>query len=329
MSDITVVSNQYAWEEKYRPNKVSEVILPADVRSKLEGFIRDGNGKLPSFLFYSPSPGTGKTTTTKAMCNDIGCKKPLFINASLHTSIDYIRDTVTQYATGASVLGGRKVVILDEVERLSPAAQESLKGLIEAVSKNCSFMLTTNAKQRVVEPLRSRCREIDFIWSADEAMEVQKLFMRRCVEILNIEGCSFELPVLASIVKRHFPDNRKILGILQESFVTYKSVDARSLVQLRSGELSVVAGMLKDNNWKGMQQWVTDNQNYLTEDLYSKFFKICVPEDPEKPRLIEDGSIPNLVFICGDTQAKHRLVGDLWLHAVYFFTNVMCEVKWR
>ncbi|AYP28338.1 clamp loader of DNA polymerase [Serratia phage vB_SmaA_3M] len=331
MSDITIQTDQYAWENKYRPGKISEIILPRNVRSEIEGFIADGKGKIPSFLFYSPSPGTGKTTTALALCNDIGCKKPLFINASLHTSIDTIRDLVTQYATGASVFGGRKVVILDEVERLSTAAQESLKGLVEMVSAICSFVLTTNAKQRVVEPLRSRCREIDFIWTSEEAMEVQSQFLRRCTEILNLEGVPFEIPVLASIVKRHFPDNRKILGILQKNAVTFKTVDQRALVQLKSGDLAVVATLLKENKWGDMKQWVTDNQNYLTEDLYSKFFKLCVPDDPEKPKLVENGCIPTLVFVCGDAQAKHRMVGDLWLHAVYFFTNVMLELegKWR
>lgn len=328
MSEITVVKNQYAWEEKYRPNNLEEIVLPKDVKAKIQGFIDNGKGKIPSFLFYSPSPGTGKTTTAYAVCYAIGCQRPLFINASLQTSIDVVRETVTQYATGVSVLGGRKVVILDEVERLSPNAQESLKGLVETVSANCSFILTTNAKQRVNEPLRSRCREIDFIWSAEEANQVQVFFMRRCAEILNLESIPYEPAVLASIVKRHFPDNRKILGILQEQAVTFQTVDQRALVQLKSGELSVVAGMLKAKDWAGMKQWVTDNQNYLTEDLYSKFFKVCVPDDPDKPKLVQDACIPNLVFICGDTQAKHRQVGDLWLHAVYFFTNVMLEVQW-
>lgn len=331
MSEITIVSDQYAWENKYRPNNLAEIVLPNDVAAKIRGFIENGKGKIPSFLFYSPSPGTGKTTTALALCNEIGCKKALFINASLHTSIDTVRDLVTQYATGVSVFGGRKVVILDEVERLSPNAQESLKGLIEAVSTHCSFVLTTNAKQRVVEPLRSRCREIDFMWSAEEASQVQLKFMRRCAEILTLEGITYEPPVLAAIVKRHFPDNRKILGLLQENAVTFQAVDQRALVQLKSGELAVVAGMLKAKDWAGMKQWVTDNQNYLTEDLYSKFFKICVPEDPDKPKLVENGCIPDLVFICEDNQRHHRTVGDLWLHVVYFFTNVMIELegKWR
>lgn len=331
MSNITIVTDQYAWENKYRPDNLDEIILPSDVLAKIHGYVTGGNGNIPSMLFYSPQPGTGKTTAALAVCNEIGCKQPLFINASLDNSIDVIRERVIQYSTGVSVFGGRKVVILDEVERLSMAAQESLKGIVEKVSKNCSFILTTNAKQRVNEPLRSRCREIDFIWNDKEALEVQNKFCRRCVEILNAEGIEFVPQVLAMIVKRHFPDNRKIMGTLQDNATTFGKIDERALSVLKAGDLSTLVGMLKSNppDWSGMKQWVTDNQNYITEDFYSRFFHFCVPQDKEKPYLVQNESIPDLVCICGRAQIDHRQVGDVWLHAIYFLTDVMINIKWK
>lgn len=329
MSDITIVNDQYAWENKYRPSKLAEVILPSDVRAKIQGYVTSGDGKIPSMLFYSPQPGTGKTTSALAVCNEIGCVKPLFINASLDNSIDVIRDRVLQYSTGVSVFGGRKVVILDEVERLSSAAQESLKGIVEAVSKNCSFILTTNAKQRVVEPLRSRCREIDFIWNDAEGDEVKLQFMRRCAEILKMEGVEFDPRVLSTIVLKHFPDNRRIMGILQDNATTYGKVDERALAVMKSGELQSLVTFLKDKDWAGVRQWVTDNQNYITEDFYSRFFTHCVPNAADKPRAVADQSIPDLVCVCGQAQIEHRQVGDVWLHAVYFLTNVMMTINWK
>lgn len=328
MSNITIVSDQYAWENKYRPDNLDEIILPSDVRAKIHGYVTAGNGNIPSMLFYSPQPGTGKTTVALAVCNEIGCKQPLFINASLDNSIDVIRDRVIQYSTGVSVFGGRKVVILDEVERLSMAAQESLKGIVEKVSKNCSFILTTNAKQRVNEPLRSRCREIDFIWNDQEALEVQGNFCRRIVSILQTEGVEFVPPVIAAIVKKHFPDNRKIMGTLQDNATTFGRIDERALAVLKSGDMGTLVDFLKAQDWVGVKQWVTDNQNYITEDFYTRFFQYCEPQDTEK-RVVNPTSIPDLVCVCGQAQIEHRQVGDVWLHAVYFLTNVMLNIKWK
>lgn len=329
MSNITIIKDQYAWENKYRPDNLDEIILPSDVRAKIHGYVTTGNGNIPSMLFYSPQPGTGKTTVALAVCNEIGCTHPLFINASLDNSIDVIRERVIQYSTGVSVFGGRKVVILDEVERLSPAAQESLKGIVEKVSKNCSFILTTNAKQRVNEPLRSRCREIDFIWNEQEAHDVQLHFMRRCAEILTAESCEFDPRVLAAVIKRHFPDNRKIMGVLQDSHTTFGKLDERALSTIKSGEFSTLVVALKANDWAGVKQWVTDNQNYIADDFYSRFFTYCVPQDKDKPRQVQDQSIPDLVCVCGQSQIEHRQVGDVWLHALFFLTNVMINIKWK
>lgn len=329
MSDITIVNDEYSWENKYRPNKIEEVVLPSEVRAQILGYITSNGGNIPSMLFYSPGPGTGKTTTARAVCNAIGCIKPLFINASLENSIDVIRERVLQYATGVSVFGGRKVVILDEVERLSPAAQESLKGIVESVSKNCSFILTTNAKQRVNEPLRSRCREVDFIWNSEESDEVKLQFMRRCAEILKLENVEYDPRVLAVIVKNKFPDNRRIMGILQDNATTYGKLDERALAVIKAGDMQTLVDSLKSKDWAGVKQWVTDNQNYITEDFYSRFFIFCVPNTSDKPRLVVDQSIPDLVCVCGQSQIEHRQVGDVWLHALYFLTNVMMTINWK
>ena len=331
MSNITIVGDQYAWENKYRPDNLDEIVLPRDVRAKIHGYITGGNGNIPSMLFYSPKPGTCKTTTALAVCNEIGCVKPLMINASLDNNIDTIRDKVIQYSTGVSVYGGRKVVILDEAERLSMAAQESLKGIIEKVSKNCSFILTTNSKSRLNEPLVSRCREIDFIWTDKEAHEVQLQFMRRCAEILAAENVEVDLKVLGRIIPQFFPDNRKIMGILQDNASTYGKIDERALAVVNAGGMRQLVEEMKANNWAGVRQWVTDNQNYIGDDFYSRFFQFCVPQDKSKPRLLADNSsIVDMVALCGQAQIEHRQAGDVWLHAVYFLTNVMITMsnKW-
>ncbi|AIX13103.1 sliding clamp holder [Erwinia phage phiEa2809] len=327
---LTVNLKEFGWDQKYRPDNLDEIILPNDIKLMLHNYIDEGKGKIPSFLFYSPGPGTGKTTTAFAVCNEIGCKKPLFINASLNNSIDTIREHVLQYATGVSVFGGTKVVILDEVERLSAAAQESLKGIVERVSANCAFILTTNAKMRVNEPLRSRCREIDFIWTKEEADQVKLRMMQRCAQVLTAENIPFENAVIAAIVQKHFPDNRKIMGEFQKAAVKYKAIDERALAAMKSVDMSTLVESLKSKQtWPEMKQWVTDNQNDINEDFYTRFFQFCVPQSKDKTPLIESQSIPDLVAICGQAQIHHRQVGDVWLHAVYFLTDIMSTVKWR
>lgn len=326
---LTVVGKEFAWEQKYRPDNIDEVILPSNVKTMLHNYIDEGKGKIPSMLFYSPGPGTGKTTTAYAVCNEIGCKKPLFINASLNNSIDTVRELVIQYATGVSVLGGSKVVILDEVERLSPAAQESLKGVLERVSSNCAFILTTNAKMRVNEALKSRCREIDFIWSAEESRQVMLKMMARCTQVLDLEGVPYDKAVVAAVVQKHFPDNRRIMGTFQTAAVQHKAIDDRVLAAMKSTDLTTLVDYLKNKKWGDMKQWVTDNQQSITEDFYSKFFQFCVPQSKDKTPLVENPSIPDLVAICGQAQIEHRQVGDVWLHAVYFLTNVLSNIKWR
>lgn len=328
-SNITVVDDIYAWELKYRPDNLDEIIIPADIRSRLLKTIQESKGKIPSFLFYSPQPGTGKTTTALALCNEIGCKKPLFINASKENSIDVIREKVMQYATGVSVFGGHKVVILDEVERLSAAAQESLKGVVESVAKNCSFILTTNSKMRVNEPLRSRCREFDFIWNKEETAEIQKTLLMRLVQILKIEGAAFSGPALGAIVKHYFPDVRKMMGVLQENVANYQCVDERALAQIKSRDITALVDLMASNDWGGVKQWLFDNQTSLTEDFYSTLFKTIVPMDPEKPRRVKDESIPELAIIVGEEQKFHRQVGDVWLHFLQLCTNVMYNMKWK
>lgn len=326
---LTLNPKEFAWEQKYRPDNLDEIILPANVKQMLHNYIDEGKGKIPSMLFYSPGPGTGKTTTARAVCNEIGCKKPLFINASLKNSIDDIREHVLQYATGVSVLGGTKVVILDEVERLSAAAQESLKGILEQVSSICAFILTTNSKMRVNEPLRSRCREIDFIWTAEEARQVMVGMMRRCTQILTNENIKYDNAVVAAVVQKYFPDNRRILGTFQTAAVQYGEVGERVLSAMKSTDVTSLVEHLKAKNWKEMKQWVTDNQHAINEDFYGNFFRFCVPQSPDKPQLVENLSIPDLVAICGQAQISHRQVADVWLHGVYFLTDVLANVKWK
>lgn len=324
--DIHVNEREFVWEQKYRPETISEVIIPEALKEKVLNYVSEG--RIPSMLFYSPSPGTGKTTLAYAVAREVGCPKPLFINASLNTSIDNIRHNVMQYATTVSVVSGsrQKVVILDECERLSVAAQESLKGIIEAVSKNCSFILTTNAQARVIAPLVSRCRVINFIWGQEESHKLKLNMCRRLTEILKLESVPYDPKAIVSVVNRFYPDNRRILGALQDYATQVGKIDVGILSNLGGTEVIELVEILKRKDFKEMSQWVMDNLDALGADFYGKMFRTLYPDasiSKDMPPRISKDSIPALVELLGEEQKWHTTVADPYLHLVRVFTLVM------
>lgn len=314
------MSEQYIWAERYRPQTLEDVILPAKFKEDLKAHV--AKGRIPSFLFYSPSPGTGKTTTAKALCNELGIK-PLFINASLNNSIEDIRMKVVQYATTASLFGeSQKVVILDECERLSPAAQESLKGLVEEVSSNCSFVLTCNTKSRVNEALRSRCTEVDFIYTQEDQMKLGAQMIKRCSEILTENNITFDIPSLAAVVKKYVPDNRKILGVLQQYSVKTGTVDAGILGQLKGADQETLLTALKEKKFDVVKSWCFENHDRLGDEFYLQVFKsleqVVVPQ-----------SVPGMVLVLNDYQRHHATVPDRFVHFLAMCTQLMIDVQFK
>ncbi|CAL9956987.1 clamp loader of DNA polymerase [Vibrio phage D528] len=326
---LTVVEKEFVWEQKFRPNKLSEIILPPRIKDKLQGYV--DAGRLPCLLLYSPCPGTGKTTTAKALANEVGCKKPLFINASLNTDIATIRTKVVQYSSGASLAGGTKVVILDETERLSNAAQESLKGIIETVSKTCIFILTTNNVTRIVQPLVSRCRVVEYMWTAEETTQMSVAMIKRCIEILNAEEIPFESKVVVALVKKHFPDNRTILGTLQDFAQQHGEINEGILGQINSGSLDGLIKALKDQNFSDIKQWVTDNVDTLGVDFYAKLTHKLIDKTPDRAPLVKDESIPEVIDVLGEEQKFHGNA-DNWLHILRTISSGLAfnpSVKFR
>lgn len=311
---------EHIWAQKFRPKTLSEIILPESLVTEFQNYI--ASGKIPHLLLASRMPGTGKTTLALALCHDLGAT-PLVINASLNNSIDDIRSNVTQYATGVSVLGGPKVVILDEAERLSTAAQEALKGLLEAVSKNCVFILTTNNPQRIVEPLRDRCVVKEFMWSAEDTKTMAAKMMRRCAEILTSEGVSFKPAVLAAIIKKHFPSNRRILNVLQEYSNQFnKTIDEGILGKLNVGDVDSLLTALAAKDFGAVKDWCMVNADQLSDGIYLKLFETL----KEK---LHPQSVPQLVLILGDFQRHHATVPDLFIHSLALLTTIMADCSFK
>lgn len=315
------MSKDYLWTERYRPSTIDDVIIPDTVKEQFKAFI--AQGQIPNLILTSPSPGTGKTTTALALCRELGIEKPLFINASMNNSIEDIRMTVTQYATTMSMFGdsNHKVVILDEAERLSPAAQDSLKGLIEQVHSNCRFILTANTKSRIIEPLLSRGVNIDFMFTKDDEVKMQAKMFKRCIEILDENGVTHDKKVIAPLVKKFFPDNRRLLNFLQKESAT-GAIDAGTLAKASTTDTSALIEAMKTKKYGDVKNICFDMADRWGDDFYSILFKSLENQ-------VTDQSVPEIVLVLGDYQRSHSIVPDRFIHYLTICTVIMMNVKFK
>lgn len=312
--------DHFLWEEAYRPTKLADVIIPDALKTQFAEFLKQG--QIPNMTLFSTGPGTGKTTTAKVLCEELGVR-PLFINASVNNSIDDIRMMVIQYASTVSMFGDKtKIVILDEADRLSANAQDALKGVVEQSSKNCRFILTSNSKTRLTEPLLSRCGAIEFAFSADDTRRVAAAMFKRCGEILKNENIPFSPAVLAKIVSKYAPDNRALLNRLQQYATTYGAINEGILTAIKSAEIDTLIVALKTKNFQDVKQWCFVNQDVLNEDFYQQIFKVLESQ-------IEQPAVPELILILDDWQTKHRDVPDKFIHFAAMATNIMMTIKFK
>jgi len=314
-------NKHYIWAEEYRPVKLSEVVIPNDVRTQFSEYINQK--QIPNLLLTSRSPGTGKTTSARVLCQELSIK-PLFINASLNNSIDDIRTTVMQYATTMPMFGSEcehKVIILDEADRLSPAAQDALKGILEEVSISCRFILTANTKHKIVEPLRSRCTPIDFVFNKDEQQKLILQMFKRCCFILEDKKIDYDKSALAGIVKTFSPDNRGLLLWLQNEAANGK-IDAGYLAKAASVKPEVLVSAMKDKKFKEVSQWIENNANGIHDDFYGKLFSLLEVS-------LVDQSIPEVILILAEYQKYDTVVPNKTIHFLAMCTEIMMAVKFK
>jgi DNA polymerase III delta prime subunit len=310
--------SEYLFVEKYRPHKIEDCILPDRLKKVFQEYVTSGD--IPN-LMLTGTAGCGKTTVAKAMCEEIGCNF-LFINSSDERGIDVLRTKIKGYASTVSLTGGRKVIILDEADYLTPEAQAGLRGAIEEFSENCSFIFTCNFKARLIDALHSRCSVVDFALKGDEKAKMAMQMFKRLTNILSTEGIEYDKQVLAKIVERYFPDYRRTLNELQR-YSTSGSIDAGVLTQIDSiRKLDDLIKALKDKDFGSMRKWVTNNSDI---DM-SRIFRIIYDGlyDYLKP-----DTIPAAVMVLAKYQYQAAFVADQELNLVACLTEIMveCEVK--
>ena len=309
---------EYLWVEKYRPKTVDDAILPKHLKKTFKEILK--TGEIPNLLFTGTA-GVGKTTVAKALCNELGLDY-LLVNGSEEGNIDTLRNKIKHFASTVSLQGGYKVVILDEADYLNPqSTQPALRGFIEEFSNNCRFIMTCNFKNRIIEPLHSRCSVVEFNIAKKDMPDLCGSFMKRVGTILDGENVEYDQAVIAELIMKHMPDWRRVLNELQRYSVSGK-IDTGILVSLSEVSISNLMSAMKDKNFKKMRQWVTDNIDQEPAALFRKVYD-------NMAEYVEPQSIPQLVLILADYQYKNSFVADHELNMVACCTEIMAGVNFK
>jgi DNA polymerase III delta prime subunit len=303
------------WTERYRPQTIADCILPDRLKQPFQEYVNQHN--IPNLLL-SGGAGVGKTTVAKAMCNEIGCDF-MVINGSDESGIDTFRTKIKNYASSMSLSGGRKVIIIDEADYLNPnSTQPALRNAIEEFAVNCSFIFTCNYKTRIIEPLHSRCAVIDFNLKNGEKAKMASAFFKRVQSILQSEKIEYDDKVIAELIKKHFPDNRRILNELQR-YSQFGKIDTGVLAQIGNVQIGEITKHIKDKDFGAIRKWVASTDldaNTMFRQLYDSLYEVMKPQ-----------SIPQAVVIIADYQYKNAFVADTEINLVACLTELMVECE--
>ena len=310
--------SDFLWVEKYRPSRLTDCILPEELKNTFQQFINQKN--IPNLLL-SGSAGVGKTTVAKAMLEELGADY-IVVNGSLHGNIDTLRTEIMNFATTVSFSEGRKYVILDEADYLNPqSTQPALRNFMEEYSKNCGFILTCNFKNRIIEPLQSRCSVIDFLFPKKLAPSLAGSFFTRVKTILDDEQVKYDEKVLAEIIQRHFPDWRRVLNELQRYSVS-GIIDIGILSNSSQNAFKSLIALLKGKQFSDMRKWVAQNIDSDPTSIMRQLYD-------HSNDIVKQSSIPQLVLLIGDYQYKSAFVADQEVNLVAFLTQVMADIEFK
>lgn len=312
-------NNQFLWVEKYRPQKIDDCILPESLKQTFKDYVTQG--QIPHMLLCGTA-GVGKTTIAKALCNEIGAEYIVLNGSDTGGHIDTLRTAIKGFATTVSLTDARKVIIMDEADYMQAnSTQPALRNYMEEFSANCRFIFTCNYKQKIIEPLHSRCAVIEFKIETKDKQAVAAQFFKRATQILKQEGIEFDPKVVAELVTKYFPDWRRVLNELQRYSVSGK-IDSGIFVNTTHDSFKDLVKSMRDKNFTEVRKWVAKNADADTTALFREFYDNSV-------EYIEPATIPNLVLVLADYQYKAAFVADHELNIMAAMTEIMVQCKFK
>ena len=312
---MEIIGKSTLYCEKYRPQTIKDLILPNNLKTLFLKFLEDND--IPNLLFTS-SAGRGKTSTAFSLCKDLDCDM-LYVNGSVETSIDTLRYKVTQFAMTGSFHDGKKVVIIDECERLSPNAQDGMKALIEQTEANCRFILTTNNISKIIDPIKSRCQLVDFNFSQKETKDLIIAYFKRVCWILTEEKVKFDKKVVAEFIQKVYPDFRKILNELQKYVKMNGEVSEDIFNSLDGTQFTNLVTEIKGKKFNNIRKIVS---NMDADSFYGTFYA-------QIDELLQDECKPNVIMTLGRFVYESSLSINKEITLCACIIELLRECKWR
>ncbi len=314
-----MIGEEFLWVEKYRPRTIDDCILPANLKKTFKDYVAQGSFQ---HLLLTGTAGVGKTTIARALCNELEMDV-LMINGSLEgREIDTLRSGISKFASSVSLVGNKKCVILDEADYLNAQSfQPALRAFMEEFSGNCVFILTCNFKNRIIEPLHSRCTTIEFKITKKEMQSLAGQFLKRAKTILTDENVEFDQAVVANLIMKHLPDWRRVLNSLQRYGVG-GVIDAGILANVTDSAFSDLMDHMKGKRFSQVRKWIVDNSDIDSAELYRLFYDTAVEN-------IQPQTIPMLVMNIARYQYQEAFVADREINTAAFLAEVMQDCLFK
>tara|TARA_B100001094_G_scaffold38721_1_gene33110 strand:+ start:45035 stop:45982 length:948 start_codon:yes stop_codon:yes gene_type:complete len=312
--------DEFLWVEKYRPQTIEECILPDNIKKTFQDFL--DNGEVPNLLLAGPA-GCGKTTVAKALCKELGVDYYVINGSDEGRFLDTVRNNAKNFASTVSLTATakHKVIIIDEADNTTNDVQLLLRAFIEEFSSNCRFIFTCNFKNRLVEPLHSRCACIDFSTTKKDRPKLASVFFNRIKTILEKENIEYDSKVLVEIINKHFPDWRRVLNELQK-YSSSGKIDSGILASFGDVKVNELIKNLKQKNFKEVRKWVVSNldndSSVLLRRIYDSLYESLVP-----------GSIPAAVLVIAKYQYQVAFVADQEINMLACLTELMVECEFK
>ena len=312
--------DEFVWVEKYRPKKIEECILPDNTKKTFLDFL--DKGEVPNLLLSGP-PGCGKTTVAKALCEQLGSDYYVINGSDEGRFLDTVRNNAKNFTSTVSLSSSakHKVIIIDEADNTTPDVQLCLRAFTEEFIGNCRFIFTCNYKNKIIQPLHSRCSVIDFALKGKEKQLLAGNFFKRLQEILDTEGVEYDNKVLVELIKKHFPDWRRVLNEVQR-YSSSGKIDSGILASFSNVKTDDLFNCLKVKDFPKVRKWVVDNLDNDPTVLLRSVYDACYTS-------LEGAGVAAAVLIIAKYQYQSSFVADQEINMLACLTEIMVECEFK